>query len=173
MTQLAPLPPMLCFVGYSGVGKTTLVSRLIAELTARGTRVGAIKRSSHGFQMDREGKDTYRFREAGARAVAIASPTERALIATLAEPLDLAGLARSLPAGLDLVLVEGFKSEVAAKVWVDRVGFDRPPADELGDDLCAVVTDRELAEIPPALPRFAADAIDELAHWIEAWARVM
>jgi molybdopterin-guanine dinucleotide biosynthesis protein B len=162
---------MLCFVGYSGVGKTTLVSRLIAELTARGRRVGAIKRSSHGFQMDREGKDTYRFREAGAEAVAIASPTERALIASLEAPIDLHALARSLPTGLELIVVEGFKSEAAPKVWVDRTGFDAPPESELGDDLCAVVTDRELDEIDPALPRFTADAIAALADWVEAWAR--
>jgi molybdopterin-guanine dinucleotide biosynthesis protein B len=161
---------MLCFVGYSGVGKTTLVSRLIAELTARGRRIGAIKRSSHGFQMDREGKDTRRFRAAGARAVAIASPTEWALIASLDAPIDLHALAHRLPAGLELIVVEGFKSEAAPKVWVDRAGFDRPPASELREDLCAVVTDRELEEIPAGLPRFAADAIGELADWVEAWA---
>ena len=112
--------PVICFIGPSNVGKTTLVSRVIEQLTRDGLRVGALKHSAHGFSMDREGKDTYRFRKAGAYAIGISSDTERALITTTEQPTSLADLAASLPPGLDLIVVEGYRNENAPALEVHR-----------------------------------------------------
>jgi len=118
--ERAAHPPLICFIGPSNVGKTTLVARVIEQLTRGGLRVGALKHSAHGFQMDRAGKDTYRFREAGAYAIGISSETERAVITTTDAPISLAELAASLPADLDVIVVEGYRNEDAPAIEVHR-----------------------------------------------------
>ena len=69
-------PIIVGFYGYSNSGKTTLIERLIKELTFRGRKVSAIKQSKHPITMDTEGKDTYRFSKAGAYPVILASTVE-------------------------------------------------------------------------------------------------
>jgi len=83
------MPPIISIVGRSGAGKTTVLEPLIAELARRGLRVGVLKHSAHGFEMDREGKDTWRHRRAGAQAVGIMSPDEIAVIRSLPRELPL------------------------------------------------------------------------------------
>ena len=85
-------PPVLCFVGLSGCGKTTLTARVIESLSMQGYKIGALKHASHGFQMDKRGKDTDRFRQAGAYAIGVASDTERAVITSTPTPTSLAEL---------------------------------------------------------------------------------
>jgi len=111
------------FIGYSNSGKTTLIEKLIPIFRARGLRVSAIKNAHHGFDMDRPGKDSFRYRDAGAEQVLIATAARWALLtetpqraATLDELLDQ--LAPS-----DLVIVEGFKSEGA----IPRIEVRRLP----------------------------------------------
>ena len=127
MDIVTPPPPLLCFVGLSGCGKTRLAARVIESLSMRGLKIGALKHASHGFQMDRPGKDTHHFRQAGAYAVAVASDTERAVISSTATPTSLAELVESLPPGLDLVLCEGFASQEAVKIGVHRPSAPLPP----------------------------------------------
>ena len=55
--------------GYSGMGKTTLLERLIPELTGRGLKVSLIKHSHKNIEIDRPGKDSFRLREAGCSEV--------------------------------------------------------------------------------------------------------
>lgn len=156
---------MVCFVGPSGVGKTTLVSKVIQHLSDRGVRVGALKHASHSFQMDRRGKDTYRFRASGARAIAIASPTERALITTTEHRTTLHELAATLPDGLDFIVVEGWKSEGAPKVEVHR--GDAPLLSYAGalEGLIAIATDR-CGEHEVAVPQFSLEDIEGLCDYI-------
>ena len=72
--------PAISIMGWSGSGKTAFIEKLIPQLRARGLRVGVLKHDSHRFDMDREGKDTWRFGRAGADVVAIASPDQAAVI---------------------------------------------------------------------------------------------
>ena len=102
---------VLGIVGWSGSGKTTLLTALMPLLTARGLSVSTVKHTHHGFDMDRPGKDTYRHREAGAHEVLVASEHRWALLHEGAGEdwtLELL-LARLQP--VDLVLVEGFKTD--------------------------------------------------------------
>jgi molybdopterin-guanine dinucleotide biosynthesis protein MobB len=64
----------VCFVGWSGTGKTRIVSSLISELTKSGARVSAVKKTTHHISGDREGSDTDRFRAAGSGEVSLAGP---------------------------------------------------------------------------------------------------
>lgn len=105
------VPRVIGFTGNSGSGKTTLVERLIERFSRSGLRVAAIKHAHQGFDIDRPGKDSYRFREAGAAQVLVASERRWVLLsneAPGAPPGDLQRqLARLDPC--DLVLVEGYR----------------------------------------------------------------
>src|SRR5689334_20561515 len=85
--------PIVCFVGASNSGKTTFLEKLIAELTRRGYRVGTVKHDAHGFEMDREGKDTWRHRQAGAATIAISSPAQVATIRRVESEMGLEEIA--------------------------------------------------------------------------------
>lgn len=128
--------PILCFIGRSNCGKTTLVAQVVAELCSRGFLVGALKHASHGFHMDKPGKDTFHFREAGAHAIGIASDTERAVITTTERPTTLHELAAALPDELDIIICEGFASYDAPKIGVHR---DESPLPAGLDGIVAVV----------------------------------
>lgn len=69
--------PAVAFSAWSGSGKTTLIEQLVREFKQRGLRVAVIKHDAHGFDIDREGKDTWRFQMAGADLVAISPPPRK------------------------------------------------------------------------------------------------
>lgn len=133
--------------GWSGSGKTTLLTALLPLLTARGLSVSTIKHAHHGFDLDRPGKDSFRHREAGAREVLVASGARWALMHELAPAETAAGepglaflLGRLSP--VDLVLVEGFKSNPHPKIEVHRPDLERPPIWPGRADIVAVASDR-------------------------------
>ncbi len=140
--QASPPTPLVCFVGYSNAGKTTLVAKVIEHFNRSGLRIGALKHSAHGFQMDREGKDTHRFRQAGAYAIGISSDTERAVITTTESPTSLAELAASLPADLDLIVVEGYRTEGAPAIEVHRGDATLASRGTGFENVMAVVSDQ-------------------------------
>ncbi len=101
--------PAISFVGRHNSGKTTLIERVIAQLTARGYDVGSVKHHHHSkFDIDHPGKDSYRHRAAGATETVIASPTLMARIKTLDEEVECSEIVRSMP-GHDIVVVEGYR----------------------------------------------------------------
>ena len=114
--------------GPSGVGKTTLVEQMVAELKARGQRVSVIKHAHQRFDIDRPGKDSWRHREAGATEVLVASSQRLALL----REYEVEGLPtlHQLVAELspvDWVLVEGFKHSAWPKVEVWRAALGQAP----------------------------------------------
>lgn len=128
-------------VGWKNSGKTTLVEKLVCELTARGLRVSTIKHAHHGFDIDRPGKDSYRHRAAGASEVLVASAQRWALLHEnqgAAEP-SLAALLKHLQP-CDLVLVEGFKHGPQRKIEVRR-DAGAPRLADSDPTICAVATD--------------------------------
>ena len=81
--------PIVGFAAWSGTGKTTLIEALVAHLTAQGVRVAVIKHDAHRFEIDREGKDSWRFTQAGAAISIVSSAEKTALIES--RPMGLAG----------------------------------------------------------------------------------
>ena len=115
--------PVLGFAAFSGTGKTTLLEKLIPQLTARGIRIGMVKHAHHEFDIDKPGKDSYRLRAAGARQMLIASSKRQALMTentTPREPRLDELITRLEVDNLDLVLVEGFKQVPFPKIELHR-----------------------------------------------------
>lgn len=109
---------MLSFIGASGSGKTTLLVKLIAELSRRGLCVGAVKHSRRDFTLDIEGKDSDRFRRAGAGTVLLVSPRSIGLVADAPRGFSPRRAAAVFFSGADIVLVEGWKGAGIPKVIV-------------------------------------------------------
>jgi molybdopterin-guanine dinucleotide biosynthesis protein B len=147
------------FAGYSGSGKTTLIERLIPLFTRRGLSVSLIKHTHHGFDIDRPGKDSFRFRDAGAAEVLLAGGQRWALMHELrdeAEPTLEDQLARLTP--VDLVLVEGFRNTDIPKIEVHRPVAGHSLLHDKFPNVIAVASDEPL---DCALPRL--DLNDPLA----------
>lgn len=156
------VPPVVSLVGCSNSGKTTFLEKLIQKLNSRGYRVGTVKHHRGTFEPDREGKDTWRHRQAGAEIVALAAPSGFGLIKKLDREMPLAEI---LPyfSGLDLVIVEGYKQGCQPKIELVRaeVGSETVlPTKEL----LAVVSDLPLKV---DLPLFDLDDIEGVANLIE------
>lgn len=113
VTHCAPRTPPFAvgFVGFSGAGKTTLATRVAAILAARGLKVSALKDAHHGVDLDKPGKDTFRYREAGAAEVILRTAERYAILVETPETVSLDELLARVRPDADMVVVEGFKHE--------------------------------------------------------------
>jgi molybdopterin-guanine dinucleotide biosynthesis protein B len=113
--------------GWSGSGKTTLLTRLIPVFREQGLRVSVIKHAHHKFDVDVPGKDSWRHREAGAEEVLVSSANRWALMHELRgqRELRLPELLKKM-SRVDLVIVEGYKSEPHRKIEVHRAANGKP-----------------------------------------------
>ncbi len=158
--------PIVSIVGKSNSGKTTLIEKLLAELTRRNYRVATVKHDAHSFDVDHPGKDTWRHREAGAAAVAITSSSRLFLTVNLTEPLSLDQVrALYLDGNYDLILTEGFRRDAAPKIEVHRKErSDELVCDPATDPLLAVASD---AALDVAVPVFNLNDSVEITNFIE------
>ena len=146
-------------VGWKNAGKTGLMERLVAEITARGISVSTVKHAHHSFDVDHPGKDSHRHRVAGAHEVLLASRQRVALMQELRgadEPSLEALLARLSP--VDLVLVEGYKRDAHPKVEAHRAETGNPLIAPDDPTVRAVASD-----VPLALDRPVFDLNDTRA----------
>ena len=156
------MAPMICIVGRSQTGKTTLIEKLIPVLKARNYRIGTIKHSHHIFEMDKTGKDSWRHKDAGAETVIIASPGKIAMVKS--DPIGTLDSLANFFSDMDLVITEGYKGEKKPKIEVVRSARHQQAL--LTDDanLIAVVTDVQMSI---NVPVFGLEDIDQLADFIE------
>jgi molybdopterin-guanine dinucleotide biosynthesis protein B len=150
-------PPVFIFVGHSGSGKTTLIEKLLHELTGRGLRVATIKHAHHKVVLDTPGKDSWKYKQAGAVMSMLVTSSELQLVADAVEQREPEQLARRFLGEADLVLAEGFSHAAGVKIEVLRRECAKPPRCAVEDGLIALVTDMD--EIYPQLPHFALDDI--------------
>lgn len=152
------------FAGYSGSGKTTLLEKLIPALKQRGLRVSVVKHAHHRFDIDHPGKDSYRHRQAGAFEVVIASDRRLALVREFEQPSERSvhQLIAELDAGVDWVLVEGFKYSALPKIEVWRAASNQPTLYEQDDWVVAIATDSP-AQLPSPTQRPVLDLNDASA----------
>jgi molybdopterin-guanine dinucleotide biosynthesis adapter protein len=153
----------IAFVGRSDSGKTRLITKLVPVLKESGLTVAVVKHCSHGFDCGGKDKDSSKYLAAGADGVALAAPGRTALLTVHDREGDLAAFAAEYFGSVDLVLVEGGKSNPGLrKVEVLRHGhsdqLQTPP-----QELAALVADFDVAI---DCPRFHPDQVREIADWI-------
>ena len=140
--------PICGFVAYSGTGKTSLLEKLIPKLRDKNLRIGLIKHAHHDFDIDYEGKDSYRLRKAGATETLVASSNRWALIHEHQMPQeepDLNTLVGQLNQDdLDIILVEGFKHQHFPRIELYRKSLGKPLLFPEDDSILAIATDEPL-----------------------------
>ncbi|HSN04325.1 molybdopterin-guanine dinucleotide biosynthesis protein B [Nitrospira sp. NS4] len=142
--------PIVSFVGRSNSGKTTLIERVIPELVRAGYRVATVKHAGHGFDLDTEGKDSWRHKRAGASSVIVISRGSLAMFADVPEEMKVEEVRdRFLDSSYDLIIAEGWKSEGYHKIVVIREQVGEVPVSP--DGLLAVVSDKPIDLPVPVL----------------------
>ncbi len=153
--------PKIQVVGYSNSGKTTLVSAMIQEFSKRGFRVSAIKHAHHGYMPDAEGKDSWKYLQAGAQSAIVACWESITFHQKLSQEKSLNDLC-ALITNVDLIIVEGYKNSPGQKIEVYRSGFSEARLD-LGRELIGIVSDEHFDEsVPQYLPHQITELVDFL-----------
>ena len=151
--------------GWSGSGKTTLMRALIPALVKRGLTVSTMKHAHHAFDVDQPGKDSYEHRKAGATEVMVSSAGRWALMHELRgapEPATSDLIRHMTP--VDLLLIEGFKTERHDKLEVHRSALRKPPLYPDDANIVAVASDAPIEGL--ILPRLDLNDVAAIADFI-------
>ncbi len=153
------------FIGNSGVGKTTLIEKLIKVFASKGYRVGAVKHDAHKFEIDYPGKDSYRMKHAGAWRVVLSSEDKLAIIENREKEKPLDEM-RKLFYDCDFVFIEGYKLGDLPKVEVHRDEVSKDWYIKKGiKDIVLAVSDR-IYDLP--VPVFLFDEINRIVFFVES-----
>ena len=156
-------PQIELIVGKSNSGKTTLVEKLIRELKNRCYTIGSVKHTHDKFDFDKEGKDSWRHKKAGADATLVVTDTRVALVRDDDRPY-LEKMQDYL-CGTDLIIAEGFKTQALPKIEIFRKDSPHKAPFCLDDpNLKAFVTD---SDIRPGVPVFGLEDIKTITDFIE------
>ena len=158
------MTPIISIVGKSKEGKTHLMEKLISELSSRGYKVATVKHHIHNdFQIDREGKSTFRHAQAGAKEVSISSPTKFALIRKVDRELTLDEIIERYFPEADIILTEGYRKEDKPKIEVIDSMVSTTPLCQL-DELVLIVSD---TEIDTDVPQFRWNEVKAMVDLLE------
>ncbi|WP_339060976.1 molybdopterin-guanine dinucleotide biosynthesis protein B [Tepidibacillus marianensis] len=155
--------PIVSFVGFSGSGKTTLLTKVILAFKEKGYRVATIKHDAHRFQMDIEGKDTWKYAQAGSDIVLINSQAKLAMIQALESPISFEEVVSHVN-NVDIIFVEGYKHESPPKILVVRRETDIELLPQL-QDIMAIATTLPIHHTK--LPVYDIDDINGIVRLIE------
>lgn len=155
---------IITIVGKSNSGKTTLLEKIIINLTQRGYKIGTVKHAHDGFEMDKKGKDSWRHRKAGARATLVITEDKVVMIKDdnqgYIEKMD------SYLSDMDIILAEGFKNQALPKIEVFRKeSVHKEPLCMEDENLIAFVTD---SDYKPDVPVYGLEDINDIADFIES-----
>jgi molybdopterin-guanine dinucleotide biosynthesis adapter protein len=153
--------------GFKNAGKTTLVEKLVQHLSRLGYKVSTIKHAHHSFDIDHEGRDSFRHRKAGASQVAVISKERTAIIHELRgeQPPTLEQVLAQLQP-CDLVIVEGYKRDSHDKIEVRNLELNHPAL--AGDDPTVVAIAANGMVTNASVPVFDRDDVTALANFILA-----
>ena len=154
-------------VGWKNSGKTTLLTKLIHEFSKRGLEVSSLKHAHHDFDIDEEGKDSFKHREAGAKEVMISSKKRWALIhENNDKELDLQSLIKKMKK-VDIIFIEGFKNSnlIYPKLEVSRLESEKSYIFKTDENIIAFISDKKTKEID--IPVFDINNIIEIVEFLE------
>jgi molybdopterin-guanine dinucleotide biosynthesis protein MobB len=158
--------PLLGFAASSGTGKTTLLTQLIPLLKAKNLQIGVIKHSHHNFEIDHEGKDSFRLRHAGATPMVLVSKHRRVIIEEFEnqiEPTLENQIALFNPTEIDLILVEGFRNATFPKIELHRTELNKPLLHLNDSHIIAIASNTKL---DTNLPQLNLNEPAEIADFI-------
>ena len=158
--------PVIGFAAWSDTGKTTLVEKLVMTFKSQGYRIAVLKHDAHRFEIDKEGKDSWRFAKAGADMTLISSAEKTAIIEQRPRTFEQnLGMIHDV----DLILVEGYKQENIPRIGISRKatgkGFPHPL-----EQYSAVVTDDDTLNAD--IPVFGLEDIEAIAEFIKKKANI-
>ena len=155
--------PVISFIGYHNSGKTTFTTRVVEILKKKGYRVAVLKSTKHkGVIKDTEGKDSYKYKEAGADAVGIVTPEELILFQKIGK-INLKYLSLLLFDDYDIVICEGFKHSDVPKFEVTRKELNQPTLAGQVENVIGVISDYKVEGVK----NFSIDKPEEVAEFIE------
>ncbi len=151
-------------VGYSGSGKTKLITKIIPELKKLVKTISVIKHAHHGFDIDKPGKDSFEHRKSGADQVVVVSAKRWVLIREMNDmpEMPLGALLEKLSA-CDITLIEGFKNENFPKLEVSRMSTDKPYLFEKDKRVIGIATSRSIVT---ELPIFEIEDYANIAKFV-------
>ena len=158
-------PFILSIVGKSDSGKTTLILKLLPELRRKGYRVAVAKNCPHGFDLDVEGKDSWKFSKAGGQGIFLTSPGNIALMRPEECGLSVEEMVKKYFCDLDIVLMEGYNCEAGfEKVEIIRAGIGRlnPPPDKVVARVSDIEFEEGVKTFKPSEVGSIVDFIDSL-----------
>ena len=151
--------PIVSVAAWSGTGKTTYLEKLIPEIKRRGLRVAALKHDAHDFDIDREGKDSWRMTHAGADMTILASEKKAVIMEN--RPVSIERILENVH-DVDLIVTEGFKFGAWPKLVLYRAAVKKPLLDT-AENCVAIVTDDAVKTDKLVLPfadvKHAADLL--------------
>ncbi|MFQ5862745.1 MAG: molybdopterin-guanine dinucleotide biosynthesis protein B [Candidatus Brocadiales bacterium] len=160
--------PVVSIIGDKKSGKTTLIEELVSTFKKEGHRVGVLKYALREFQIDHEGKDTYRFYHSGADAVGITSHNKMAFIKRIKSPPPVDKFLESLFSDADLVLLEGYKGYEYPRICLIMPGKGlveaKPPSSNKD---CPVLRINVSGEENPISPKVLQEALSFVRQIIE------
>jgi molybdopterin-guanine dinucleotide biosynthesis protein B len=146
----------------SNSGKTTLIEKVVRILKDRGLRVAVIKHASAGFDLDKQGKDSWRFQQAGADTVILSGAGRIALMQKVEHEPDPDELAR-LAGDVEVVITEGYKNIATNKIEVFRQGVSgERPLSQNDPSYLALVSDKPFAVSIPCFDLDDATGVADL-----------
>lgn len=156
--------PVLCFVGASNSGKTTLIEKVISVLSKRGYRIATVKHTHKRFEMDAEAKDSWRHRFAGAKTVILSSASQFAVFSDTERELTVEDVLEKWVHDIDILIVEGFKRDKYPKIEVHRGGVSGEFRCLDDPSVVALASDGP-ADVP--VPRYDINDAEGVADFIE------
>ena len=157
--------PIVSLVGKSDSGKTTLLVKLVREFKGRGLRIATIKHDAHSFEIDHEGKDSWRHKHAGATISVISSPQKLALVSDTDHDHSLSELRDKLIRDVDLIITEGYKRETHPRIEVFREERSRDLLCRDDENLIAIAGSPP--DPPPGIPVFDLNDPVPICDFIE------
>jgi molybdopterin-guanine dinucleotide biosynthesis protein MobB len=154
-------PKAFGIVGKSNTGKTELICRLLEWFSAQGLKVAVLKHSHHQNLGD-DGKDTGRYRQNGARLVALAAPGLLQITRASAQEPPLDAILAELAPGADLILVEGYKTS-----HLPKVGLAPPDAASPLPDYPRLLAWISARPLPTPLPVFHPREVAAIGRFIQ------
>jgi molybdopterin-guanine dinucleotide biosynthesis adapter protein len=155
------MPPILAIIGRGNSGKTTLLIKIVAELTKRNYKIATIKHTFHKIDFDKPGTDSWRHIEAGSSVTVLSTPDVVFMIKPESKTDDLTGIIEMLGEGYDLIIIEGYKKSDVPKIEVQRQS--QGPRLTSITNVIALVTDEPVAE---SIKQFPTNAVKEIADYI-------